>query len=312
MEPRTFVYVLVAVVVTGAGGIFMNSFTMESTKNDLRLARAQLTSERNALQTAKDSIALDESKLSDLNSRRSEADGSNSSIPDMEEEIAKLQKKVEAAKANWASELESMQAAIQEVRSAAKGTILPEITLRIGAPLKDCTIIGYKEEMLSVSHETGTARLTAEQLPAELVDRFKIGWVPTLQISEEGTAESNGGTKPKPNAIEPIPEPPSLTEAVPPPTLGNVAKFEIEQRQKNIETLRVKIQAASNESFRQSQIAAEAQRKYSNARIQGRSSSQSVIADRAAEAAQNLQRKIREMEAQISRLDREISNLLLK
>ena len=312
MEPRTFVYVLVAVVVTGAGGIFMNSFTMESTKNDLRLARAQLTSERNALQTAKDSIALDESKLSDLNSRRSEADGSNSSIPEMEAEIVKLQKKIEAAKAKWASEQESMQTAIQEVRAAAKGTILPEITLRVGPPLKDCTIIGYKEEMLSVSHETGTARLTVEQLPAELVDRFRIGWVPTLQISGEGTAESNGGTKPMQNAFEPIPEPPSLTEPTLPPTLGNVAKFEIGQRRKTIETLRARIQAALNESSRQSQLAAEAQRKYRDARFQGRSSSQSAIADKAAEAAQTLQQQAREMGAQISRLEREISDLLLK
>ena len=290
----------------------MNSFTMESTKNDLRLARAQLTSERNALQTAKDSIAMDESKLSDLNSRRSEADGSNSSIPEMEAEIVKLGKKIEAAKAKWASEQESMQAAIQEVRAAAKGTILPEITLRVGAPLKDCTIIGYKEEMLSVSHETGTARLTVEQLPAELVDRFRIGWVPTLQISEEGTAESNGGTKPMQSAFEPIPEPPALTEPTPPPTLGNVAKFEIAQRRKTIETLRARIQAALNESSRQSQLAAEARRKYSDARFLGRSSSQSAIADKAAEAAQTLQQQAREMGAQISRIEREISDLLLK
>ena len=309
MEPRTLVFALVAVVVIGAGGIFINAFSVESTKNELRLARAQLTSERNALLAAKESISLDESKMRDLNNRRGEADGSNNSTAEMEEEIAKMQKGMEVAKNKWAAQVELMEAAIQQVRAAAKDTVLAEIPMRVGAPLKACTIHGFKDNMLSIIHGTGTARLTAEQLPPDLADRLRIGWNPVLQIPGDETVAANGRSEPRPDIAEPIPETPAFTEVVPPTTRSNASVFQIEQKQKAIEALYVKIQFASDESARQQTIASEARQKYARARYLGRSSSQSAIADRAMETIETLQKQIRDSQAQISRIQREISEI---
>ena len=309
MEPRTLVFGLVAVVVVGAGGIFINAFTVESTKNDLRLAKAQLTSERNALLAAKESISLDESKMSELNHRRGEADGNKNSTAEMEEEITKMQKGMEVAKSKWAAQVELMEAAIQQVRAAAKDTVLPEIPMRVGAPLKDCTIHGFKDNMLSVIHGTGTARLTAEQLPPDLADRLRIGWNPVLQIPGEEAVDANGRSVPRPNSAEPIPEAPGFAEEVPPTPRGNASVFQIEQKQKAIEALYVRIQSASAESARQQTIASEARQKYARARYLGRSSSQSAIADRAMETIETLQKQIRDSQAQISRIQREISEM---
>ena len=317
METKAIIFGAVAIVIGGGGAIVVNSFMKESLKADVRAKSADVAAVRQGLAMAENVLQRHTDKLDELQKGAGRGAAATKAAEDLTSQVAKLEKQVESAVAKWDVNVQMMQEAVEQARSAFRNEVINEIPLKNGETLKDCKFVGIKEGNCLFQHSTGTARLLPAQLPAELADRLRPDLALNLQVPPDpsapapslpaSVATADPGVTPVPESPPPDAEP-TIPAAAPSPDAGKMA----EARNTRLAMVaRLRSQVATARTQRQAYLdeARIANAKFRDARLLGRSSSQSAIRDKAQAAADTLAGQIAQAEAQIAQLETELSNI---
>jgi hypothetical protein len=316
MESKSLIFGIVGLVIAGGGAIVVSSFQLESLKADVRRKQVEVTAARQAIHQAKDTLERNTSKLELLRTSAGRIVTAERATEGLTADLAKHTKMLESAKAKWDINVQMMQEAVEQARLAFRNTVTAELPLKNGETLKDCKFVGIKDGNALFQHNTGTARLTAAQLPPPIADRLRLETVLTLDLPPDPDTITplpqiaKGGPLPLPvgSSTGATPEeelpPPAPAAVTPPPGMTNDARFAIKT---TINNLRTQIANAETQRAAFLQAAREADTKFRSARIQGRSSSQSVIRDKANASAATLQSQIDAANAQIRKLELDLS-----
>lgn len=304
MDARTLVFGLLGVIVVGAGAILVNAFAVESTKTELRNARAQLQAAHLNVEDTQQSIDQTAERMRELRERETAARTLTDSVAGMESEIAKLTRLIDGAKGKFEAQHDMMKTAIQQVRDSYRNKPIPEIPLKLGAPLKDCNISGYKDDVVSFVHSTGTARLTSAQLPPDLADRLRVGWNPVLKISPESSAPPKA---PEPEVATSVPDAtPSPVDAPTEPQ----ATTPRSKKAAELAALKAKTLAARQQMLEYERLSISATGPSSDKGLNaGKLGAKAMSTSEAKRAALDLYYQIQSAELQIRALEQEVAEM---
>ncbi len=311
MESKSLIFGIVGLVIAGGAAVVVSSFQLESLKAEVRFKQAEVAAARQGIALAKDTLGKNTAKMDVLRASSGRIANAERVTEGFTAELAKQTKMLESAKAKWEVNVQMMQEAVEQARLAFRNTVIPELPLKNGESLKDCKFTGLKDNNALFQHNTGTARLTSAQLPPPIADRLRMDLKLTLELP------------PDPDVVQPLPEtsvagtpatttnaapveetPPDPVPSAPPTGLTNDAKY---ARQTEINNLKTQIATAKAQRLAFIKAAQEADDKFYSARIQGRSSSQSAIRDKAQASAVALQSQIDAAQAKIRQLELELS-----
>ena len=324
MESKSIIFGAIGLVIGGGGLIVVHSFSLESIKSDVKRKQADVAAIRQSLKTAQEVLDRNNERIAELKTSGFSLQEQKQVVEDLDRDVAKYTKLVASGKEQWTANVQELQQAIDQVRFAFRNQIVPEIAQKTGEPLKDCRFSSYRDGGVTVQHNTGSARLTADQLPAELADRLRLNFGPTLQLPPDPDDKSNllqttnasgsGSTAAAQPAADPSLTPvqtetgAALPGVATQPT-GNANADGIAAKQQTINTLQAKIATATAQMSTYLAQAKEANEKYKDARLRGRISTQDSIRDKAQAAADQLQNQINQAQIQISTLQSEITAL---
>ena len=314
MDSRTIIIGIVTLVIGGGGMIVINSFTVESLKADLRSKEAQIESIQESIKRSHDERDRTNAKIEDLQQASFDIQSKQKAVESLEKEVAAKSKVLEQGKAQWTASVQEMQKSIEQVRFAFRNQIVPEIPLKAGS-IKDCRFASYRDGSVTVQHNTGASKLTADQLPPEIAARLRVNFNPTLNIPVDPdapavvaetpttTTSSTPGPSSPSVASTPEPEPPPLEVKDPTKSDAYVS------RQQAINELRAFISGAKIKKSTFLEQARTADAKYNEARFYGRSTSQGGLRDKAQASADAIQIQIDQANARILQLQAEMNNI---
>lgn len=123
-------------------------------------------------------------------------------------EQAKKQTSIESKAAVDASQQFNEQ--VMQVRKNAVGATFAEVRLTTGKALNNVRIIRVNEDMVSVAHAEGSARLRKADLPMEWVEKYQITDPPPApppEVTKKTEPAAPDSDRPPPSGSQPLPNP---------------------------------------------------------------------------------------------------------
>lgn len=107
--------------------------------------------------------------------RRSAVTELNKTLASLKEEKTRLEAEVQSVEAARPALVESMRAAISQIRQQTVGMRFDELALITGSPLKDALIQEVSDDEIVIKHSLGIRRAASSDWPADLKDRLRPG-----------------------------------------------------------------------------------------------------------------------------------------
>lgn len=112
---------------------------------------------------------------------------------ELRQEISKLrEKRKEVARI--------FQSSLQRVRDETQGMQLQELVLKTGVKFRNVKIQSVDENLAVLQHAEGVSKVPTEELPAEIQDRLRYGFVPggagTINPTTKGASNHTPATNP--------------------------------------------------------------------------------------------------------------------
>ena len=284
MENRAVVILLAFLLIGGFGFHVNYTIKLEDKRRDMIEAQDKAKSVEDSVAGMRNQIAAVQKDL----------DAARAKFGKLE---ALVQAKVEAdrTEAEYPLFVAAYQKAVKQVRETAVGTELPQLKLPNGPLLTSAKITKTTDTEFTVSHAGGVSRIAVKDLPPDLQDKFRFD-DPLMKVGVSVALAA----KPPSAVAAPLP---SLSKS-------NVNQEKVALLRKRIdETTALKVQALTVKSQWDTKVS-EIQSKHSMNKIMGRSDSSAVEVQTAQKSAAQAQANANALDSQLTALKAELNAVL--
>jgi hypothetical protein len=203
--------VTIAMAVLVVGGVGAVLLDREVQRREFQFREASLDTLHATLAETRGEVESRKRTLEELQEKERHLDSLDQQKETLASEIAALERELNTRRTELAD-------AVQDVRTKAAGTTLPEVRLANGQVLNGVRLLSVSNSEVSLSHDRGMLRLPGQSLPLDLQDRFRFGSFPTdtpaaVQSSSPiGTSARPAAPTPASAATAPTPTPPSASK----------------------------------------------------------------------------------------------------
>jgi DNA repair exonuclease SbcCD ATPase subunit len=181
MDARIWTLAAVAVFFLGLASFTGHFSKLDTAQNALKEAQKELKELEDELEDNASTADSKRAAYEELTTLVAVHDGLVAKKKTLSDEIENLEGRKSAG-------LKVFRDTVTEVRSKSVGNPWADVPFRNGQILRQVRIQKVTDTDVTLAHAEGLAKLTADELPADLKDRFRLGMEPFLSLPSDGPA----------------------------------------------------------------------------------------------------------------------------